>query len=165
MTNDPDLSKLARASLNKNLSYLNEHVKDPLRSHKYFGRLISMIEEHPHYDELSSVHAALIVKGGSILSMGCNSPKRNVFVDIHALHEKFTTHAEAAAILRVRSKINLRGCTMYVARLRKKDGIVANSMPCESCQNILHKYGIKKCYYTTFGGYDVLRRTEIPLAA
>lgn len=136
-------------------------IKTKLSEHKYFGRLLDMLEDHPHYDDLSSLHAALIVKGGNILSHSYNSPKRNAFVDLHALHAGFTTHAECASVLRARRKIDLRGTTLYVARVRKLDGAVANSRPCESCQEIVKKYGIKKVIYTTDEGFDVLRRTDI----
>ena len=114
---------------------------------RYFTIAFEKLKNHPSV-ELRSLHVALLVKGGRILSVGFNKRKKNKFIDIHARHPGCTTHAECAAILKVRKKIDLTGCKIYVARLKKNDHTLGNSKPCEMCQEIIKKHGIKKVYYT-----------------
>lgn len=128
---------------------------------RYLGLAIEAIKNHPFKDEVKSIHGAVLVRGGSILACGINKPKRNVFVDIHAVHDKATIHAECDVILQARNRTNLRGSTIYVARLLKFDGSIAMSRPCPSCIRICAKYGIKKVYYTTEEGFDILRRSQM----
>lgn len=111
-----------------------------------------MLQNHPYQKELQYLHAAVLVRGGSILSRGFNKPKRNMFVDTYRHHEGCNIHAEVSAILNCRKKIDLRGSKLYVARARRLDGESANSKPCSSCQVILRRYGIKKVFYSLEGG-------------
>lgn len=132
-----------------------------LRGNRFFNRAFELIESHPYRDEVLSIHAAVIVRGGKILSSGVNKPKRNMFVDIYAHHPKCVVHAECDAVLKARRKIDLRGAKMYVARMLKKNGAIAMSRPCPSCQKILKSYGIKRVYYTTHdGNVEVVNTTE-----
>lgn len=62
-----------------------------------------------------------------------------------------TLHAEISAVLGV-PKHKLKGCTAYVYR-ETKDGNPANSKPCETCEEVLRKMGIKRVYYTDSDGY------------
>lgn len=120
-----------------------------LSEHRIFGKLLHMAKNHPHRNEMCSLHAAAIVRGGSIISFGINKPKRNVFVDLHAHHKGCTVHAEVDAVLKIRKKIDLTGAKIYVVRVKKIDAQAGNSAPCEMCQNVLKKYGIKRAHYTT----------------
>lgn len=126
----------------------NNEISD-LTEHRIFGKLLLMAENHPHRKEMCSLHAAAIVRGGSILSVGINKPKRNSFVDIHAHHKGCTVHAEVDAILKIRKKIDLTGAKIYVVRVKKINEKPGNSAPCQMCQAVLKKYGFKRAYYTT----------------
>lgn len=122
-----------------------------LKKHKYFAPAIQALLEHPFKQELKSIHAAVIVRGGSILSCATNSPNQNNYILRFAPHPQYSLHGEIASILKARKKIDLCGCKMYVARL-DKNGYVSMSRPCIWCQKIIKKHGIKKVYYTTENG-------------
>lgn len=114
----------------------------------YLLEAFKIAQNHPHYKELPSLHGAVLVKGGNIISRGYNKPKRNVFIDIHAYHEGCNIHSELDCVLKARRKMNLRGCKMYVARMRKDTKRPAMSKPCPMCQRVLKHYGIKRVYFT-----------------
>lgn len=131
-------------------------MNDPLllrpAGHKFFKRAFRAIENHPYKKEMNYLHAAVLVKGGRILSVGINKPSQNSYVRRFGPYDHVTLHSELDAILQVRKKIDLTGCKMYVARLFKKNGEPAISRPCEWCQETLKKFGIKKVYYTSWDG-------------
>lgn len=98
--------------------------------------------------DLTAFHCAILVAGGSILSVGFNKPKLNSFVSVYAHHPDVQTiHAEVDAILQVRRKTDLTGCKIFVAKLGR-NGEVGNSCPCAMCHEALRNYGIKRAYYT-----------------
>lgn len=96
---------------------------------------------------LNAHHAAIIVSGGNILSIGVNKFKKNGFIKSFQHHDYCNTHAECDAVLRVRRKIDLTNAKIFVARLRR-DGQVGNSKPCPMCENVLERYGIRRVFYT-----------------
>lgn len=57
-------------------------------------------------------------------------------------------HAEAAALQRAPCA---RGATIYVVRLGKC-GEFRESMPCEQCQRLMRRLGVRKCVYSTDQG-------------
>lgn len=115
---------------------------------KFLRKAFLIALEHPHRDEVISLHCAIIVKGGKILSIGINKPKRNMFVDLNAHHPGCTIHAEVDAVNKIRRKIDLTGTKIFVAKAKKSNGKPGISKPCPMCQLILDKYGIKKIQYT-----------------
>ncbi len=139
--------------------------------HKYLKRAVSLCVEHKHDDALKSKHCAILVMGGTVLSVGYNRHK------IHGMIIKFrrnqhtcTIHAEMDAILKATQGItnnskegSLRGAKLFVARVRWKNlcakkeeedntqeslPVIGNSQPCPMCACIIHTYGIKKVYFT-----------------
>lgn len=94
---------------------------------------------------------AMVMQKNTPLSFGFNMQKKT-HPKMRQYHAHKTVHAELAAILKVRHKHDLKGATMVVFR-QTKDGIPANSRPCECCQKILREYGFKKIIYTTDGGW------------
>jgi tRNA(Arg) A34 adenosine deaminase TadA len=117
------------------------------KENRYLTLAFEKLQNHPSV-YLRSLHVAILVKGGRILSVGFNKQKKNSFVDHYAHHPGCTTHAEVNAILKVRKKIDLTGCKIYVARLKKIDRTLGNSKPCAMCHQIIKRYGISKIYYT-----------------
>lgn len=105
---------------------------------------------HKYENNAEYRHCAIIVKGGSIVSVGYNQHKTNSFTERSKRNLRSfcrSTHAEINAVLKVRKKIDLTGTKIYVVRIRK-DGSLANSRPCVLCQNVLYRYSIKKVYYS-----------------
>ena len=106
------------------------------------------------YDPYLEYHlCAIIVKGGKVLSVGYNKQATNSFVEhftdrVRGMRDYcLSTHAEMDAVLKARSKTDLRGSKIYVARVRR-NGELGMARPCSICQTVLHSYGVKRAYYT-----------------
>jgi deoxycytidylate deaminase len=103
------------------------------------------------YDNAADYHlAAIIIRGGSVISVGFNKVNTNAFVEHYTDLARgrgrdfcLSTHAEQDAILKARGKVNLRGCKIFVARRKKIDGSPGMARPCPICENALHSYGIR----------------------
>lgn len=85
---------------------------------------------------------AVVVKRGNIISIGFNQLKTHT----KSLHPHFMIHAEFDSIIGC-SKEDLENSDIYVYR-EHKDGSLACSKPCESCQRLIVSAGIKNVYYT-----------------
>lgn len=91
-------------------------------------------------------HGAVIVKGGSVISTGINKFKNHpsVIMDVQKIHEVCHTHAEIDAL---RKAGNVKGATIYVARINKQ-GKTRMSRPCNNCYSAIIQAGINKIVYT-----------------
>jgi deoxycytidylate deaminase len=114
-----------------------------------------VLAETNKYDEVVDYHlSAIIVRGGSIVSVGYNKANTNSFVEHYADRVKgkrnfcLSTHAEMDAVLRIRNKIDLSGCKIFVARRKLIDGSPGMARPCAICEEVLRSYGIKRAFYT-----------------
>ena len=85
------------------------------------------------------VGAAIEDKNGRIFSWAWNSPGAG-----------FGEHAEKAAIRRA-NRERLEGATIYVCSVRSKHGRPIYSKPCEECQNVIDKWGLKVVYRSSDG--------------
>lgn len=90
----------------------------------------TVANKSPHQ---SFKHCAVLMKGGSIVSIGYN---------------KGTTHAEIMAINKPWAS-EVKGCSILSIRVTKGNNLLANAKPCDDCQKALHKAGIKKVLYST----------------
>ena len=134
--------------------------------HKYLKIASDNARNHT-FDQGMEYHlCAVIVKSGKPISVGFNSFSTNAFVEHYANLSRgirdycLSTHAEMDAVLRIRNRVDLNGCKIYVARNLKKGGM-ATSRPCEICQNVLYNYGIKRAFYTINDNeYGVMRITS-----
>ena len=91
--------------------------------------------------------AAIIVKGGSILSCGRNE-KRPRASSMNSL----SIHAEEDAICHsARYSGGIDGSKILVYRFLKKNGNLANSKPCLLCRAALLKSGVKTAVYVDDG--------------
>jgi tRNA(Arg) A34 adenosine deaminase TadA len=102
--------------------------------------------------------AAAIVCKGKIISIGRSSYKTSPFQKKYAADEhKIFLHAEIAAIkkaLRYLSVDDLKSTSLYVCRVKSRGW--GNSKPCIGCQRAIAEFGIKKVWYTTEQGLEVL---------
>jgi deoxycytidylate deaminase len=90
--------------------------------------------------------SACIVKGKRLISIGVNKRKTHPLQWKFSKHEEaIYLHAEIDAI--INAKEDIRGATMYVARVMK-NGECGLAKPCEGCQRAIQFFGIKKVYYT-----------------
>lgn len=86
-------------------------------------------------------HAALVLRGGNIVSIGSN---------------RSDTHAEVAA-LRNLWPSERRGCVVVSLRFTAT-GQLANAKPCPACQAFLIENGVTKAHYTTAErGWETMR--------
>lgn len=157
MSNDGD-PLLRSLDTNADLSEILPTVRseDDLEyiTNRYFRRAFKLVLDHPFRDNVLSLHGCVIVRGGSILSEGINTPIRNSYVMRFGPHPNCSVHAETAALLKGRNRgVDLRGSVAYIVRLRKKDSTIAMSRPCPFCQETLRKFGIRRVKYSTLGGF------------
>lgn len=141
---------------------------------KYLKHAIKCGTQHDYDDFLDYQLCAVIVRGGNIVSVGYNKRNTNGFVEHYIDRVKPTrnycmnTHAEMDAVAQARSKTDLRGCKIFVARIKKPgshDGRkIGIARPCQICQNVLLAYGIRKAYYTiddnNYGVMKVIHHTN-----
>lgn len=124
--------------------------------HKFLQKALKLIDQHEYDAKIEFRLCAIIVRGGSIISIGYNDyDKVNGFVrhytdkvraEIKSNRNCHSAHAEMVAVNQARAKTDLRGCKVFVAR-RSPTGS-AMSRPCPICQKVLYEYGIKTAYYT-----------------
>lgn len=89
-------------------------------------------------------HGAVVAKGNKILGFAPNKFRNAPIVDEHNVSD----HAERATLrelLKVRE--DLRGCTIYIARINKQGGTMM-SRPCADCMTAIVAAGIKEIVYT-----------------
>lgn len=121
--------------------------------HKFLKLALREASKHEYDEQLAFRLCAVIVSGGNILSIGYNSMSRGGFVQFLEQYDTsdrpfINTHAEIDAILRARNKIDLTGCKVYIARLKRRGDLIGMAKPCEICQAALFRYGIRRAYYT-----------------
>lgn len=122
--------------------------------HKHLQTAMALSESNTYDSTLDYHLAAIVVRGGSIISAGYNKANTNGFVEHYADRVKgkrnfcMSTHAEMDAVLRARSKTDLSGCKIFVARKRLLDGEPGMARPCAICEEVLRSYGIKRAFYT-----------------
>lgn len=93
-------------------------------------------------------HGAIIIRGNNIISTGYNH------LTTFMCHQ-WSVHAEVDALMNIpkkykQNKAFLQECIMIVVRIgppSKPD--CKYSKPCDKCKEAIHKYGIKKVFYST----------------
>ena len=141
--------------------------------HRYLKLAIDQANNHEYEPNMEHGHAAVLVKGGNVLSIGFNKINTNGFMEHFARRTKgprifcLSIHAECDAIYSARSKTDLIGCKIYVARRRAPNstfGKVGMSRPCAICEAVLRSYGIKKAFYTItdneYGVMDIKKQSD-----
>ena len=95
-------------------------------------------------------HGAVLMRAGRVLGTGFNRTRNHpsVVSEEHILLG-CSIHAEEMAIKD--ANFLAKGATLYVARVNRK-GEDRDSKPCERCQVLIEKVGIKKVIYTTSYG-------------
>lgn len=87
---------------------------------------------------------AMIVQKNRVLSVGYNSSKTHPISSATKMQQ---IHAEMHALVRS-SGADLNGAEVIVARARPS-GKPGLSKPCETCEALLRRAGIRKVFYTT----------------
>lgn len=110
---------------------------------KYFqiAKKISILSDHPQF-QLGSV----IVNKNKVIGVGYNTLKTSP----RSPHKYNTLHAEVMSV--INSRQNVKNCDVYIYR-ETKDGMLACSKPCASCENLLRSQGIRNIYYSDRDGF------------
>jgi deoxycytidylate deaminase len=107
---------------------------------------------HTYDESLDYRLCAIIVGGGRILSVGFNKRCKNSFVwhfQKGIRDHCQATHAEMDAILRIRKKVDLTGCKLFVVRMGGHGGEkYSMARCCSMCEHVLYRYGITRAYYS-----------------
>jgi len=123
-----------------------------LGEHKWFNvaRKIALSNQqlHKQYNL-----GAVLVKGGSIISTGRNKSKTDPLIDFMA--DRYNgkpqqVHAEIDALSGVQRHC-IRGCDIFVVRVRATDNSFAPAKPCAMCEAFLRKHRIRKVFYSING--------------
>lgn len=103
-------------------------------------------------------HGSVVAKGRKVLGTAPNKFRNHPLVD----EQNVSDHAEHAVLrelLKVRA--DLRGCTIYIARINKA-GVTTMSRPCEDCMVLIIQAGIKEFVYTNdVGGYSIEQTRQL----
>lgn len=112
-------------------------------------------------------HGAVLARHGSVVSVGVNATKTSP--DTFGMEDSvdaFAVHAEEAAIRAFPGK-DLRGFTLYVARIhtpkigRKHHMFTSDSRPCPRCMKAIRESGIGTIVYTVGDAASIARGIEI----
>jgi deoxycytidylate deaminase len=102
-------------------------------------------------------HFTFILKRKKIVSIGWNDGYKTHPIAAKYKHRFHARHSELSAILNFKySPSELKDYDFVNIRLTK-DGLLANSKPCQSCQFLLRDFGIHHIIYTTDRGFNLLR--------
>lgn len=97
---------------------------------------------------------AVVVKGGSVISMGRNTRRYSGFADKMAAtkgKKAWSLHAEVSALLGL-SQDQTKGADLYVTRVLACGNRLTMSKPCESCMAAIYHCKIRRVYYTDYDG-------------
>lgn len=92
-------------------------------------------------------HGAVLVKGGSVISVSENKNQFCSFANRFVSHQGHgTIHAELGCVLGLDNS-KTKDSVLYVVRLNNNNKLCM-SRPCNMCQNVLRFVGIKKVFYS-----------------
>ena len=87
---------------------------------------------------------AAIMKGNNLVACGSNSYRKT---SPHTTNPTRKLHAE----FRVGNQLNLKGLSIYVARIRT-NSTIGMARPCPDCERFLINGGIREIWYTGISG-------------
>lgn len=90
---------------------------------------------------------AVLERGGRILSVACNTPG-----SASNGRWRYSRHAESNLL----TNKDARGATAYVYRAHGITGAPLLARPCAVCYGRLAEAGVRRCYYTTPSGWEVI---------
>ena len=126
-------------------------------SNKFLRMAIKRILNEDYSENIQHRHAAIVVKSGRVLSVGRNRHKTHPDSVLYEGGKRIlkTIHAELDAISRVKNKEQLKGATIYIARLGR-NGHPGMSCPCKMCQQLIDRHALKRAVFTTEYGTGTL---------
>lgn len=107
---------------------------------------------HEFDPKMTFTHCAIVARGAKILGVGYNrhgwsSKQKGKYCTRKQDSATCSVHAEVDALLKVASREDIKGSTVYVVRINRQNEL-AMSQPCEMCQAILREHGVKKAFFS-----------------
>lgn len=106
------------------------------------------VSAHPSGEKFKL--AAVIIQKNCRIAVGINY-RYKTHPSCREFDPHKTVHAEINAIMRTVNKDKLKGSTIVVYR-QDNHGNSAMARPCDMCEKMLRKYGVKKMIYTNNNG-------------
>lgn len=100
----------------------------------------------------------VIFKGSRIISSAHNSIRCCSSINKRYRKWENSLHAEQAAILKAGNWDNLKGCSLLVLKVSKKEKLLSNAKPCKFCMATIKFVGIKNVYYSNENGEIVMEK-------
>ena len=101
---------------------------------------------------------AVIFKGKRIISSGHNGIRSSANIKNKFKNYINSLHAEQAALMNI-DWCKVKGCSIFVAKVSHRHGLISMASPCDMCRSILSHVGINTIYYADSNGQIV--REEI----
>lgn len=111
-------------------------------------------------------HGAVLFKRGNIYGVGfndyrmtrwawngCNKPSYRTLSSGKV--RLFNMHAEVACMHNI-DRVKITGSNVIVVRLGRKEQVL-NSRPCNFCQSVMKRKGIRKCFYSRINKIGVMK--------
>jgi len=110
------------------------------------------VRNHEFNPEMGFRHCAIVAQGSKILGVGYNrhgwsSKQKGKYCARKQNSAMCSVHAEVDALLKVASKEDIKGSTVYVVRINRKNEL-AMSKPCPMCETILREHGVKRAFFS-----------------
>jgi deoxycytidylate deaminase len=115
------------------------------------SKYAKLTEKVAHKSSFRVRMGCVIVKGNSVLSIGINNGEKTHPKSLHPFH---SLHAEVDAVASAKGE-DLSNSTAYVARLFK-DNTLGMAKPCQYCETLLRRCGVKEVWYSTKDGWQYL---------
>lgn len=107
--------------------------------------VIDTLLKEAYKSPMNIKHAACILKGNKIVSIGHNYMPNYTFQNLKSIHAEVDALSKLPKIYKLK-KCNLK---MVVIRLSKSDGGLMMSKPCDNCSCAINKLGnITTTYYS-----------------
>lgn len=128
-------------------------------------RIMEKLNDVASNGEMSTKHAAGLIKGGKLIDFSVNSHRSKYKLNgTHFI--QCSLHAEVAVLrkliynLEKNKKLKNRKMNKYTLMVIREN--YSNSLPCKHCSNLIKKTGITKIYYSN-GNMDhcILTRSKV----
>ena len=144
------------------------NIKRGIMKERYFdfARTASTVADYTGSHNFAPAIGAIAVYKGSIIAAACNSNKTSPLqakYNVYRFRDTTTldkVHAEASLIQKIRwrfgDSLDWSKVEIYLYR-EYKNGNLAPSAPCPSCERMLRDLGIKKVHCTTENGFITIK--------
>lgn len=116
---------------------------------KFKAKYAQLAEKMAYKSSYRTRVGCVIVSKNTIISLGFND---GIKTHPKSPHPFYSLHAEVDAVVSARTDIS--GSIVYVARILK-NGKLAMSKPCEHCEALLRRSGVKAAWYSTNDGWEL----------